>query len=215
MFFGVCAASHRPPALAASWYAERIGAGAYSCSPRNDNAVTVMSGGLDRRPVRDGTPAAIGKLPTLEEAGHRVGGRIGRMVLVRQPEQDVAHGVGVAGNASPCSARSRQVSRNCAIPRTSLRATASSIRMPARDASAVTRAVSVLLWHAEGTVTLTATAAVTARTGVEMEAMTAAAVAALTVYDMVKGLERGVRVEAVELLSKSGGRSGDWVRDAP
>ena len=45
--------------------------------------------------------------------------------------------------------------------------------------------------------------------------MTAAAVAALTVYDMVKGLERGVRIEAVELLSKSGGRSGDWVRDAP
>ena len=44
-----------------------------------------------------------------------------------------------------------------------------------------------------GTVTLTATAAVTARTGVEMEAMTAAAVAALTVYDMVKGIERGVR----------------------
>jgi len=68
---------------------------------------------------------------------------------------------------------------------------------------------------AAGTVTLTAEARVTARTGVEMEAMTAAAVAALTVYDMVKGLERGVRVEAVELLSKSGGRSGDWVRDAP
>ena len=68
---------------------------------------------------------------------------------------------------------------------------------------------------AAGTVTLTATAAVTARTGVEMEAMTAAAVAALTVYDMVKGLERGVRVEAVELLSKSGGRSGDWTRATP
>jgi cyclic pyranopterin monophosphate synthase len=63
-----------------------------------------------------------------------------------------------------------------------------------------------------GTVALTATAAVTARTGVEMEAMTAAAVAALTVYDMVKGLERGVRIETVELLRKSGGRSGDWVR---
>jgi cyclic pyranopterin phosphate synthase len=55
---------------------------------------------------------------------------------------------------------------------------------------------------------------VTARTGVEMEAMTAATVAALTVYDMVKGLERGVRIEAVELLSKSGGRSGDWSRGA-
>jgi cyclic pyranopterin monophosphate synthase len=66
-----------------------------------------------------------------------------------------------------------------------------------------------------GTITLTATASVTARTGVEMEAMTAATVAALTVYDMVKGLERGVRIEAVELVSKSGGRSGDWSRDAP
>jgi cyclic pyranopterin phosphate synthase len=63
-----------------------------------------------------------------------------------------------------------------------------------------------------GTVTLTATAGVTARTGVEMEAMTAAAIAALTVYDMVKGLERGVSIEAVELLRKSGGRSGEWVR---
>jgi cyclic pyranopterin phosphate synthase len=63
-----------------------------------------------------------------------------------------------------------------------------------------------------GTVTLTAEARVTARTGVEMEAMTAAAVAALTVYDMVKGLERGVSVEDVRLISKSGGRSGDWQR---
>jgi cyclic pyranopterin phosphate synthase len=63
-----------------------------------------------------------------------------------------------------------------------------------------------------GLVTITATAAVTARTGVEMEAMTAAAVAALTVYDMVKGIERGVTVERVELLEKSGGRSGTWRR---
>ena len=63
-----------------------------------------------------------------------------------------------------------------------------------------------------GTVTITAEARVTARTGVEMEAMTAAAVAALTVYDMVKGLERGVSIESVELLRKSGGRSGEWVR---
>ena len=63
-----------------------------------------------------------------------------------------------------------------------------------------------------GTVTLTASAGVTAKTGIEMEAMTAAAVAALTVYDMVKGIERGVIIERVELLEKSGGRSGDWVR---
>jgi cyclic pyranopterin phosphate synthase len=62
-------------------------------------------------------------------------------------------------------------------------------------------------------VVLTAEARTSAQTGVEMEAMTAAAVAALTVYDMVKGLERGVTIEAVELLEKSGGRH-DWRREA-
>jgi cyclic pyranopterin phosphate synthase len=64
---------------------------------------------------------------------------------------------------------------------------------------------------AQGTVTLTAEARTSARTGVEMEAMTAASVAALTVYDMVKGLERGVEVAEVALLEKSGGRE-DWRR---
>jgi cyclic pyranopterin phosphate synthase len=66
---------------------------------------------------------------------------------------------------------------------------------------------------AAGVVRIRAEARVVGRTGVEMEAMTAAAVAALTVYDMVKGLERGVRIERVELLEKSGGRSGTWRRD--
>jgi cyclic pyranopterin phosphate synthase len=65
-----------------------------------------------------------------------------------------------------------------------------------------------------GLVTLTATAGTTARTGVEMEAMTACAVAALTVYDMVKGLEKGVSIEAIELISKTGGKSGDWQRES-
>lgn len=65
---------------------------------------------------------------------------------------------------------------------------------------------------AAGTVTLTAEARTVARTGVEMEAMTACAVAALTVYDMVKGLERGAVIERVELIEKSGGRSGHWRR---
>ena len=61
-------------------------------------------------------------------------------------------------------------------------------------------------------VTITATTSVTARTGVEMEAMTAASVAALTIYDMVKGIERGVEIAEVVLLEKSGGRSGDYRR---
>ena len=65
---------------------------------------------------------------------------------------------------------------------------------------------------AAGTVVITAEAGLEARTGVEMEAMTAAAVAALTVYDMVKGLDKGVAIERVVLLEKSGGRSGTWHR---
>src|SRR5690606_5260918 len=52
----------------------------------------------------------------------------------------------------------------------------------------------------------------TGRTGVEMEALTAVAVAALTVIDMVKSVDRGVEIEGVRLDSKSGGRSGDWRR---
>lgn len=59
---------------------------------------------------------------------------------------------------------------------------------------------------------ITATVRTRGRTGVEMEAMTAAAVASLALYDMVKGVERGVRIEAVELMRKSGGRSGTWER---
>jgi cyclic pyranopterin phosphate synthase len=65
-----------------------------------------------------------------------------------------------------------------------------------------------------GQITLTAEARTTGPTGVEMEALTAAAVAALTVYDMVKGIERGAEIAGVALLEKSGGRSGHWRRDA-
>jgi cyclic pyranopterin monophosphate synthase len=63
-----------------------------------------------------------------------------------------------------------------------------------------------------GVLRVRAEAVTTGQTGVEMEAMTAASVAALTVYDMVKGVERGVEIGAVRLLSKSGGSSGDWNR---
>ncbi len=57
-----------------------------------------------------------------------------------------------------------------------------------------------------------ATARATDRTGVEMEALVAAAVAALTVYDMLKAVERGITIERVRLIEKSGGRSGTWRR---
>ena len=65
----------------------------------------------------------------------------------------------------------------------------------------------------ETEVVLTAEARTSGQTGVEMEAMTAAAAAALTVYDMVKGLERGVEIAEVVLLEKSGGRH-NWRREA-
>jgi cyclic pyranopterin phosphate synthase len=64
----------------------------------------------------------------------------------------------------------------------------------------------------EGIVSVTTTARVYARTGVEMEAMVGCAAGALCVYDMVKGMERGVVLERVELLEKQGGRSGTWRR---
>ncbi len=50
------------------------------------------------------------------------------------------------------------------------------------------------------------------RTGVEMEALTAASIAALTIYDMAKAVDRGMVIQAVQLLSKSGGQSGNWNR---
>ena len=63
---------------------------------------------------------------------------------------------------------------------------------------------------ARSTVRVQASVRAIDRTGVEMEAMVGAAAAALTVYDMVKGVERGVTIEAVRLLEKRGGRSGHW-----
>ena len=63
-----------------------------------------------------------------------------------------------------------------------------------------------------GGVAIEATAATTAGTGVEMEAMVAASVAALTVYDMTKALDKGIRIREVVLLSKTGGKSGDYKR---
>jgi cyclic pyranopterin phosphate synthase len=59
-----------------------------------------------------------------------------------------------------------------------------------------------------------ATVKVTAKTGVEMEALTAVSIACLTIYDMVKATERGMRIEGIRLLHKSGGKSGEWRAEA-
>lgn len=66
----------------------------------------------------------------------------------------------------------------------------------------------------ETTLSIVAEVTTTGKTGVEMEALTAATTAALTVYDMVKSVDRGVVIERVQLEHKSGGKSGDWNRSA-
>jgi cyclic pyranopterin phosphate synthase len=72
--------------------------------------------------------------------------------------------------------------------------------------------VQVVPDRAAGGLRIRTEAATVGVTGVEMEALTAASVAALTVYDMVKGVERGVEIRSLRLVSKSGGKSGDWTR---
>jgi cyclic pyranopterin monophosphate synthase len=73
-------------------------------------------------------------------------------------------------------------------------------------------AVEVSFAPAPDAIVISALVRTSERTGVEMEALTAVSVAALTIYDMVKGTERGVEIDAVRLVRKSGGRSGEWVR---
>ena len=65
--------------------------------------------------------------------------------------------------------------------------------------------------HQESAIKITATCKTTGKTGVEMEALTAASVSALTVYDMAKALDKGIVIDQVRLLKKSGGKSGEWV----
>jgi cyclic pyranopterin phosphate synthase len=74
-------------------------------------------------------------------------------------------------------------------------------------------AVSLELTPEDDGVLIEATAATTAPTGVEMEAMTAASVAALALYDMIKGVERGASIAGVWLVMKEGGASGRWSRE--
>jgi cyclic pyranopterin phosphate synthase len=73
-------------------------------------------------------------------------------------------------------------------------------------------AVSLELTVVEGAVEIAATVRTTGQTGVEMEALTAASVAALTVYDMCKSVDRGMRIEALRLTHKAGGKSGEFIQ---
>ena len=71
-------------------------------------------------------------------------------------------------------------------------------------------AVTVDFAFTDGGIEVTAQASLSGRTGVEMEALTAASIALLTIYDMAKALEKGMVIEQVLLIEKTGGKSGDW-----
>ena len=75
--------------------------------------------------------------------------------------------------------------------------------------------VSLEFSFVDDAIEVTARAALTGKTGVEMEALTAAGIALLTIYDMAKALEKGMVIENVRLIEKTGGKSGDWRADAP
>lgn len=74
-------------------------------------------------------------------------------------------------------------------------------------------AVTIDFAYEEGAIRVTATAALTGKTGVEMEAMTATSIALLTIYDMAKAIDKGMVIGEVRLIAKSGGKSGEWKAD--
>jgi cyclic pyranopterin phosphate synthase len=71
-------------------------------------------------------------------------------------------------------------------------------------------AVNIDFTYEESAIRATATASLTGRTGVEMEAMVAVSLALLTIYDMAKAIDKGMTIEAVRLIEKTGGKSGHW-----
>jgi cyclic pyranopterin phosphate synthase len=73
--------------------------------------------------------------------------------------------------------------------------------------------ITVDITGTDGTLTVIATVATTSQTGVEMEALTAASVAALTLYDMIKAVDKLAVIGDIKVLEKSGGKSGDWSRE--
>ena len=75
-------------------------------------------------------------------------------------------------------------------------------------------AVEIEFAYEDTAIRVTATASLTGKTGVEMEAMTAASIALLTIYDMAKAIDKGMVVSEVRLIAKSGGKSGDWTAPA-
>lgn len=154
-------------------------------------------------------------LTHLDDAGHA------RMVDVSGKDRTVREAVAEARVL--CSAATLAVIRDRRVPKGDVLAVAriAAIAAAKRTPDLVPLCHPVALTGVEVDVAveddglrITATARAADRTGVEMEALTAAAVGALTAYDMLKALERGIEITGLRLLGKSGGRSGTWTRGA-
>jgi len=150
-------------------------------------------------------------LTHLDESGHA------RMVDVgaKQPTARVA----VASGRIRMSAAALAAIRDGEVPKGDVLATAriAGIMAAKRTAELIPLchplgldAVAVDFAFEDGAVRATATASLTAKTGVEMEAMTATSIALLTIYDMTKAIDKAMVIEDVRLLAKRGGKSGDW-----
>ena len=162
-----------------------------------------------------GEQASVAELPHLNSAGDA------RMVDVSEKPVSERHARAEATvRMGPGTARA--VARGDSLKGDVLgTARIAAIQAAKRTAELIPLAHQLPLTHVEvdfgidqdaGRIEILAAARTADRTGVEMEAMTAAAVAALTIYDMTKGLERGIEIRGLRLLEKSGGRS-DWHRD--
>jgi len=139
-----------------------------------------------------------GKEPTLREAGAEAVVRLGAALLARVLDRDIAKGdvIGVARLAGIAAVKKTPELIPLAHPL--------AVHHVALEFSPDTL---------DGTLTVTCRVRAFERTGMEMEAMTGATVAALTVYDMCKGQDKGISVGPIRLVHKSGGKSGDWVRE--
>lgn len=153
----------------------------------------------------------MNKLTHLDEAGNA------RMVDIgaKQPTRRVA----VAAGRIAMSRAALAAVRDGEVPKGDVIATARIAGIMAAKKTAdliplchplALDAVTVDFAFEDGAIAVTATASLTGKTGVEMEALTAASVALLTVYDMAKAIDKAMVIDAVRLIEKRGGKSGDW-----
>jgi cyclic pyranopterin phosphate synthase len=155
----------------------------------------------------------MGKLSHLDEKG--------RANMVDVSDKPVTHRVAVAAANVHMAPETRDLVLSGAAPKGDVLATArlAGIMAAKRTAELIPLchpleidkvAVDFVAPENENRIEITATVSTDAKTGVEMEALTAASLAALTLYDMLKGVEKGIRITDLRLLKKTGGKSGDY-----